>query len=93
MTPFYSQSRRIPDLLLKSVDTDFRLIDAWQTMAKYAIGRASDSNQNRRQGNLLQTMLGAPNENDEDTINYMKSKYLLLLKSNHPIDMFNTTRF
>jgi hypothetical protein len=42
-------------------------------------GRASDPNQNRRQGNLLKPMLRAPNENDEDTITYVKSKYLLLV--------------
>jgi len=43
-------------------------------VAAYTIGRASDANQNRRQGNLLQTMLGAPNENDQDTLDYAKCR-------------------
>lgn len=63
-------------------------------MAKYVIGRASDPDQQHRQGNLLQTMLGAPTEHDQDTLDFVKSKYLLLLfKSKHFIDMFNTTRY
>jgi hypothetical protein len=40
-------------------------------MAAYTIGRAADQNTLHRQGNLLQTLLGAPNENDKDTLDYV----------------------
>jgi hypothetical protein len=49
-------------------------IEAWKTMAAYSIGRAADTNQQHRQGNLLQAMLGAPSENDQGTLTYATSK-------------------
>lgn len=50
-------------------------IKAWETMVQYAIGRAGDPNGlKHRQGNLLQGLLGASDENDEDALAYVISK-------------------
>jgi hypothetical protein len=60
---------------LPSKTTDVQnAIEAWKKMAAYSIGRAADTNQQHRQGNLLQAMLGAPSENDQSTLTYVTSK-------------------
>jgi len=49
-------------------------IEAWKKMAQYAIGRAGDTSTNHRQGNLLQAMFHAKDENDSGTLDYVKSE-------------------
>jgi hypothetical protein len=54
-----------------------KAIEAWKTMAQYAIGRAGDTSTNHRQGNLLQAMFHAKDENDSDALDYVKSELFL----------------
>ena len=66
------------DLPSKTKDVQ-TAIESWKEMDAYAIGRAADTNQQHRQGNLLQAMLGAPSENYQGILTYVTSKSLIFL--------------
>lgn len=52
-------------------------IDDFKKMAKCTVGRAYSPDLKYRKGNLLQTILGAPSEDDIATRDYVRSKCIV----------------